>query len=605
MSDHSIPSPEDRFADALDALTLGISVRPNVDSPLARTAGAIGKIGPRFDETVTLPLDRATKGRIWAALMTEHAGEAEASPIPQVPGAASGTLPLNPWAAREEPAKAQRTRPSPGVLRFIPSAQPTSTFLLVVAVLVLVGGTFASLAPGGGRGIFPSALATENPPQLAFASPEASPGAGACPYEPLTTGEIERIRETGNTQPPREYAPVVDADQETADRTRALVAGLDICVGEDPALFWSMMTDRAVLEHPLGFSSMALLDRSRTLSEEYGEALLGEAPSDEELELLRQQQRSGQGEFPFSSEIVHLMDPDLGVVRVLPDGRLAIYSGEVWLRRDGRVPRYPQSPDRESFLYTMFGNPEFGSGLDESLVVCLGDCDAFWADMENGTYVLPGETPPASPPVITGTCDSEPGWVGRAGLTAYQYDATGAVPAGQIAGLSDLFATFSACMYGPRYEALSLVSTERFGIELKASIAGEYEDIGGRAERLLENWTFPLRPDTSRMSSRWVDTSREAMLLNVLPHTAQTLSDGRIGLLATIAPESVSPVPDDTWVGRDATSTLAVVFVGLIPEGNGALIDEYFSLCGDGVECVSLFGADAASPEASPVATRP
>ena len=97
---------------------------------------------------------------------------------------------------------------------------------------------------------------------------------------------------------------------------------IDACTDDDApnvALMWALMTDRAVLESPLGISTDTQLERSRELSEQYGESLLGTAPTAEELERLSQASTS-----PYSSEIVHLFDSARTIVRALPDGRVAV-----------------------------------------------------------------------------------------------------------------------------------------------------------------------------------------------------------------------------------------------------------------------------------------
>ncbi|MBA3275838.1 MAG: hypothetical protein H0T72_08590, partial [Chloroflexia bacterium] len=129
------PSPEDRFADALDAITLGLPIRQPNDGSLAAAARTIGKIGLHGDgiaEDNPVTLDRAARHRIWADLMAEYGGTPESAPTAKSPGTAGSTLSPNPWLARSDPPKPKRPRPSSSVLRFIPAAQPTSTFLLVV-----------------------------------------------------------------------------------------------------------------------------------------------------------------------------------------------------------------------------------------------------------------------------------------------------------------------------------------------------------------------------------------------------------------------------------------------------------------------------------------
>jgi hypothetical protein len=400
--DHS--ASEDQFADALDAMTLGVHRRESLDSPLAIVAASIQGIGGHVatgNESVpTPPLDRTTKSRIWSELMLAHGGAPDLATTPQVPGASGASLSLNPWVGEQSRSCPKRPVSSSRVLRFVPAAQPASSFLLVIAVLVLIGGTFAGLAPDDGRGVFPSAHATEDSAQLDFASPEASPSVAECTIEPLTTAQIEHVRETGNTQPLRAYTPVTAPDELATSEAVASYAMLSACSDQvddeaEISLLWALMTDRALLENPLGIRIEDQLTRSREVSEQFGEALLGLRPTDEELELIGN--RSGTSDYPFSSEIMHLFDPSKSVVRLLPDGRLAMYSVDVWLRRDGRNASFSSENEREIVQYTILGNPRYGGGIDELLYVCLGQCDIFWTEWEVQTFGLPATPGPALP----------------------------------------------------------------------------------------------------------------------------------------------------------------------------------------------------------------
>lgn len=199
MPDHACSiatSPEDRFADALDAFTLGLSARDSRDMSLLGTAQLVDDLHGSFDRPHDVPvsLDRAAKNRIWADLMRDHGSSTAAAPIPQAPGAAGSTLSPNPWASRTTPTP-KRPRPSTGVLRFIPAAQLTSPFLVVVVVLALIGGAFAILGPNGGEGMFPTALATEHPAQVAPASPEAPSTPDACLVERPTEVSADPLRD--------------------------------------------------------------------------------------------------------------------------------------------------------------------------------------------------------------------------------------------------------------------------------------------------------------------------------------------------------------------------------------------------------------------------
>lgn len=234
MSERDRMLMEDQLAHALDALVLGMPHRAAGDASLTRLAASIQGIGVTGNEAAPAPpLDRAAKTRIWSELMREHSGAADRA-VSQVPGAAGSALSLNPWAEEQTAEPPKRPRSSSGVLRFVPAAQPASSFMLTIAVLVLIGGAFASLAPDGGRGIFPSVQATEDPAQLAVATPRASPDAGFdylvpttledCTVDSRPIEQIWALYDDPGEQVEREYAPTQVADTpltiEIADAAR-------------------------------------------------------------------------------------------------------------------------------------------------------------------------------------------------------------------------------------------------------------------------------------------------------------------------------------------------------------------------------------------------
>ncbi|MDQ3656871.1 MAG: hypothetical protein M3457_17590 [Chloroflexota bacterium] len=367
------PSPEDRFADALDAITLGLPIRQQDDASLAAAARTIGTIGLHvdgIDEGDPVTLDRTARRRIWADLMREHGGTPEAAPNPKSPGAAGSMLSPNPWLAQSEPPMPKRPRSSSGVLRFIPAAQPTSTFLLVVAVLALVGGAFASLAPHGGQGVFPTALATENPSQLAFASPEASPVADACLVEATT-------QDLADALPGRSYrsggivAPDLHAIY-VSDRWEQIVAcgPFDGVSGEIPE---SMMTDRLAATYPESGSAGG----PWIVTEDEARAILGYPLAWHELEEMERIYTAAiDANRDFTGDPVAL-DADLGVYRQLADGRGAFYSGAYWLAEDGRIE--PASDPAAGIRVTVhvFAQQDRHWLYDETLLLCIGTCDEF------------------------------------------------------------------------------------------------------------------------------------------------------------------------------------------------------------------------------------
>ncbi len=366
------PSPEDWFADALDAITLGLPIRQPDHASLAAAARTIGKIGLHedgIDEDNPVTLDRTARRRIWADLMREHGGVPEAAPNPKSPGAAGSTLSPNPWPARFEPPKPKRPRPSTEVLRFIPAAQPTSTFLLVVAVLVLVGGAFAGLAPNGGQGVFPTALATENPSQLAVASPEASPVADACVVDTANAepgdGFPDRVYRGGGVAPEL-YTIYV------SNRWGQIVAcgPFDGEYGEIPQ---SMMTDRLAAVYPTSGSA----GTAWIVTEDEARAILGYPLAWHELEEMERIRDEALAANPGFDGDGLALNADLGVYRQLADGRVALYSGVYWLAEDGRIEPASDPAAGTRVTVHIFAQQDRQWLYDETLLFCMGPCDGF------------------------------------------------------------------------------------------------------------------------------------------------------------------------------------------------------------------------------------
>lgn len=188
----------------------------------------------------------------------------------------------------------------------------------------------------------------------------------------------------------------------------------------------------------------------------------------------------------------------------------------------------------------------------------------------------------------------------------YGYEKRGPISDAQKAELPDVLARFAACMYGPNDDGLAQVATWRFVTELQSGIAGTPADtpaIMRRAEAMQRAWvgSIPAISEPLRLMM-WTASNGEPVNFNVFLDSAQRLNDGRIGLLATIAPADVSPIPDAEWAQRSQLAMLSVWFIGLQETSAGLLVDEMFGMCG-GDRCVPMVGPDAATPTASPEAS--
>lgn len=187
----------------------------------------------------------------------------------------------------------------------------------------------------------------------------------------------------------------------------------------------------------------------------------------------------------------------------------------------------------------------------------------------------------------------------------YGYENRGPISEAQAATIPDLMGRFAGCMYGLNYRGLASVATSRFVIELRQGISGTPTDLAAiyrRSYALKAAWSGPLPVNSQSLHVVWKTSNGTPEDFNLFLNTAQRLDDGRIGMLATIAPEDVSPVPNEMWVTRNDTAMLSVWFIGFQETDEGLRVDEMFGMCG-GSGCVPMFGADAATPESSPVAT--
>lgn len=235
----------------------------------------------------------------------------------------------------------------------------------------------------------------------------ASPVAQACPVAPLTTEQTAAIRDRESPLPARQYAPVTTADTATARDVRSAFDLLGLCAGErerDPSYAYAFMTDRHIQELPHGEPWTDQIERRRAVSAQYGDALLGDQPSQEDLDLFLNIYAAQDHRFESDFGIIGETDRHPQIVRLLPDGRAALYSAEVWLNRTGAIRVPGAVPGREVFFYTIFANQNGSWLVDESLAICLGDCDSFWTNelqAASSPEIVPAPATPSGTPVAS------------------------------------------------------------------------------------------------------------------------------------------------------------------------------------------------------------
>lgn len=213
------------------------------------------------------------------------------------------------------------------------------------------------------------------------------------------------------------------------------------------------------------------------------------------------------------------------------------------------------------------------------------------------------ESPEASP-ASAFACDVSGTPVARdvtSQSNSYGYEKRGPISDPQAAAIPDLMGPFSGCLYALNYRGLESVATSRFVTDLQWAVAGTHEDLGALQRRkyaITAEWSGPLPLNSQPLHTARKTPDGTLENLNLFLDTAQRLDDGRIGMLASVAPEDVSPVPNDLWVARRDSLAFSMWFIGFQETDEGLRVDEIFGMCG-GSECVPLFGADAATPEAS------
>lgn len=264
--------------------------------------------------------------------------------------------------------------------------------------------------------------------------------------------------------------------------------------------------------------------------------------------------------------------------------------------------------------------------LDQVVPLCSGDCAAYWTMVAaepdvlgrlSQSPLLDQEGKAADATTVTSvaggpTCLSEPApaILQPATQPPYAYTPTGTITRDQAAALSPLMRTFASCMYGPDLTGITATGTDRFSAELEQALdpATTVDPaLTSRVRALRTEWTQPLTSGTNDLRQLWLPSDTNPAHLTVFMSSARTLPDGRIGVLATIASASVSPIPDETWARQTTSAIHTVLFLGIVDTGQGLLVDEAFNLCTD-ASCAPFGASGAASagplpPEGTPPAT--
>lgn len=276
-------------------------------------------------------------------------------------------------------------------------------------------GQMAAVQP---RGVTPEATGDGPAPNDSVAaatlpatpsSPTGSPpAADSCPVAPLTDEEIATIRDEGSGLPAREYTSVTTTTPERVSRLNEAIRVSNACseaTSTNANVAFALVTDRWLLENPLGPSDRQTVVRSRQISEEYGEALIGAEPTQPELDAMLDRYHATDIGITNDLGIMGMIEGNPQVFRDLSDGRVVAYPAELWLRRSGMLPPLETAPEREAFLATTWAFQRDRWLLDEQLIICLGDCEPFWAqanaELDRGAPAPAGTPPPGGAPSAT------------------------------------------------------------------------------------------------------------------------------------------------------------------------------------------------------------
>ena len=465
MAEHH--TTEDRFADELDAMSLGM-IRPGDQDDLANFAAqlaALGGPGDGSESTDGTTLGASEKRRIWTALMAGQGVTPEQrSPTP-VPGGAGSALALNPWRGSPMIERPRQRRHPRGVLRFLPAAQPSSTFVMVVLVLVLVGTTFAWIAPDGR--FAPSVQATEpvaTTEDRPVASPVASPGSGQrC--EPMVRAEPE------SPVSAYAYAPAGPVDAQLLESAGTLLKTFGSCLGvsEDSVseVVESIATDRFIEDtpgQPWGMSPDLDTRLPELRSNWMGAIDLGDTvatyPWDDGND-------ANSTLSVYTGSARTMVDGRIGVLAAITTPSLRAFPDRSWLA--GSTSWDP--PEVPTIWFFALSTGTDGMVLDEMVGLCSGQrcVDAFAPQAS-------GATPAWSEDVITGECKAAWSEFSIDLVETRRYDRVGAAMPLLANEIDLLHGRSAGCTHRDTESALSVSRTDRY-----------IETSGAQAERIISD----------------------------------------------------------------------------------------------------------------------
>jgi hypothetical protein len=223
---------------------------------------------------------------------------------------------------------------------------------MVVLALVMIGVSFAWIAPESG--FAPGASATES-----AASPEVS----TAECDPRVAGD--------SALPDRMYRATVGSVDKTVTeiyvrRAWEQIVACGAPTGDPNKVPAAMMTERLIDDRLAGVAPNAWV-----LSDDEAQAMLGWQPQDYQLDAWEAAWNEAIAANPAFQGDPLAIAPDVNSMVELVDGRVAIYSATYWLQRGGRITADP------TVRVHFFAKQGDMWRYDEFVSFCVGDCAGF------------------------------------------------------------------------------------------------------------------------------------------------------------------------------------------------------------------------------------
>jgi hypothetical protein len=303
----------------------------------------------------------------------------------------------------------------------VPEIQPTTTFLMVIALLVAIGVAFSNLGQPGGPGITPTASATGDRGIVAPVSPEATPGIDVpfldpnvtidCTVERRSQEEVAAFLQTPGSVRDRAYLPTTHVDSAIAVEIVQAGRVYSACGTKGQTYTRAFETPRKIYEDPSNSSYRAAGGGYGTISVAEQQALSGALlEPDPSTYVIRSDL---VWTFEEAKVAYDAGEPPQIRQTMLPSHLVQLADGRIggpifWLVHPDHADAYGAS-GWMTVDFLIFAPDDSRGGrwaVDEQLMLCSGDCDSQWAEISQYPSVSAG-TPVASPEAAIPTARRE------------------------------------------------------------------------------------------------------------------------------------------------------------------------------------------------------